>query len=401
MHGTELAIFGGVPAFQEKLHVGQPNLAQTPRFLEMFEGILEKKWLTNDGEWVRRFEAEVRDYLGVKHCIAVANGTLGLEIAARALFPAPGDIIVPSFTFAATPHALAWQRYRPVFADIKPRTHVLDPVDVEIKITEHTVGILGVHTWGTPCEIEVLTKIAKRYRLSLFFDAAHAFGCAHRDRSIGNFGTCEVFSFHATKFFNTAEGGAVTTNDDRLAQKLRELRNFGFVEDGSHRTTGVGINAKMSEFHAAVGLGNLSELQLFIDRNRANYQRYWYNLEHSSARMTPQLCHSNFQYVVIELLGEELSADDLVKVLQAENVLARRYFSPPCHRMLPYDQEDYYLPVTELVSDRVIVLPTGMAVEEEVIDKICQIIFYYIRHALQITERLGELRSREFACEFD
>ena len=390
-----LAIFGEAPTFETPLHVGRPNMAQSARFLSAFEKILESKWLTNGGPWVQAFEATLETYLGVKHCIAVANGTLGLEIVASALLPDHGDVIVPSFTFAATPHALAWQRYRPVFADIKLETHVLDPIDVEARITEDTVGILGVHTWGTPCEIEALTAIAVRHKLPLFFDAAHAFGCRYRNRSVGNFGRCEVFSFHATKFFNTAEGGAVTTNDDRTAQELRELRNFGFVGDGSHRTADVGINAKMSELHAAVGVTNFTEINGFIRQNYENYVCYRSRLRHPDIRVYPLMMDGNFQYVVIELLGGELSADELVKVLQAENVLARRYFSPPCHEMLPYNQEGHYLPVTELVSGRVVVLPTGMAVGEEAVDKICQLILYCMQHASQIAERLGGLKNAE------
>ena len=382
-----LAVFGGEPTFDAPLHVGRPNLAQTPDILDMFAGILESKWLTNDGGWVHRLETDIKRYLGVKHCVVVANGTLGLEIAARALMPECGRIIVPSFTFVATPNALAWQGYKPVFADIDPITHVLDPADLESRITDDVVGILGVHTWGTPCEIEALTAIAVRHNLPLFFDAAHAFGCTYRNRSIGNFGWCEVFSFHATKFFNTAEGGAITTNDDQLARKLRELRNFGFVGDGSQTTTGVGINAKMSEFHAALGVMNLTNIRSFIDRNFINYVGYEHNLKHSYLRVHQQR-GGNYQYVVVELLGGKLSADILVEILRAENVLARRYFSPPCHKMEPYVREGYFLPNTTTVSDRVFVLPTGMSVRQQEVDEICRLIVHCVNHESWITERL-------------
>lgn len=383
----DLAIFGGPPTFDEQLHVGRPNLAQTSDILDVFAGVLESKWLTNDGGWVHRLEADIERFLNVKHCVLVANGTLGLEIAARALIPKRGPVLMPSFTFAATPHALAWQGYEPVFADIDPVTHVLDPVDLEARITDDIVGILGVHTWGTPCEIEALTAIAVRHRLPLFFDAAHAFGCRYRGRSIGNFGRCEVFSFHATKFFNTAEGGAITTNDPQLAKRLRELRNFGFVGDGSHRTMGIGINAKMSEFHAALGVMNLAEVWSFVDHNFENHEDYEHNLRHSDLRVYRHRV-GNFQYVVVELLRGALSADVLVKVLEAENVLARRYFSPPCHGMAPYNQEGYYLPVTNAVSNRVLVLPTGMSVGREDVDKICELIIYCVEHAEEIMEKV-------------
>jgi len=382
-----LAVFGGTPTFGRELHVGRPNLVSTQDILDVFAGILSSKWLTNDGGWVHRLEADIERYLNVKHCIAVANGTLGLEIAARALMPKRGHVVVPSFTFAATAHALAWQGYKPVFADINSKTHVLSPTDVETRITDDVVGILGVHTWGTPCEIEALTAIAAKHRLPLFFDAAHAFGCKYRNRSIGNFGRCEVFSFHATKFFNTAEGGAVTTNDAQLAQQLRKLRNFGFAGDGSHMTVGIGVNAKMSEFHAALGVMNLEGIRTFIDRNFINYVGYEHNLQHSDLCVYQQR-GGNYQYVIVELLGGNLPADVLVKILRAENVLARRYFLPPCHKMVPYVREGYYLPNTEIVSDRVFVLPTGMSVEQQDVDKICELILYCVKHAEEIMERL-------------
>ena len=382
-----LAVFGGAPTFETPLCVGKPNLADTLDILDVFKDVLVSKWLTNNGGWVHRLEADIKRYLNVKHCVAVANGTLGLEIAARALMPKLGEVIVPSFTFVATPHALAWQGYKPVFADIRPMTHVLNPADVEARITDETVGILGVHTWGTPCVIQELTTIAVKHKLPLFFDSAHAFGCKYMGQSIGNFGRCEVFSFHATKFFNTAEGGAITTNDAQLAKKLREMRNFGFVGDGTHRTTGIGVNAKMSELHAALGVMNLAEIRSFVDRNFINYVGYEHNLRQPKLRVYRQHA-GNYQYAVVELLKGKLSADVLVKILQAENVLARRYFSPPCHKMKPYVWEGYYLPKTETVSDRVFVLPTGMSVGQYEVDEICRLIIHCVNHESWIMERL-------------
>lgn len=349
------------------LHVGRPNMAAQFSLLEAFESVLASQWLTNDGPWVRRLEGEICDELGVGYCVAVANGTLGLEIAARALMPELGEVIMPSFTFVATAHALAWQGYKPVFADINPKTHVLDPQDVEAKITERTVGILGVHLWGTPCAPLALSEVAERYQLKLFFDAAHAFRC----QGIGSLGECEVFSFHATKFFNTVEGGAVTTNDKVLAQKLRELRNFGFRGDGTHKVSGLGINAKMSELHAAVGVTNLAQIDKFIQWNFGNYLCYRRRLIHPDIRVYELPGLGNFQYIVIEIAG---GADALAKALQAEDVLARRYFSPPCHAMPPYDQEGDALPVTEAVAERVLVLPTGMAVTQQDVSEVCRLI---------------------------
>ena len=202
----DLASFEGMPAFKEKLHVGRPNIGSRQRLLERFNNILDRKWLTNAGPYVQEFEQNIARLLGVKHCIAMYNGTVALEIAVRAL-GLTGEVIIPSFTFIATAHALQWQEITPIFCDIDPKTHNIDPNKVEDMITPRTTGIIGVHVWGRPCDVAALEKIAKRNNLKLLFDAAHSFACSYKGRMVGNFGDAEVFSFHATKFFNTFEGG--------------------------------------------------------------------------------------------------------------------------------------------------------------------------------------------------
>ena len=212
--------------FSEKLHVGCPNLGDRGRLLARFENVLDRRWLTNDGLYVQALEHQIAEYLGVQHCVAVCSATIGLQIAIRAL-GLTGEVIVPSFTFPATAHALAWQGIAPAFCDVDPVTHNIDPGTVERLIGPRTTGILAVHLWGNPCDVDALTEIAERRGLELLFDAAHAFGCSYRGRMIGNFGHAEVFSFHATKFVSAGEGGAIVTNDDELANKMRRLRNFG------------------------------------------------------------------------------------------------------------------------------------------------------------------------------
>ena len=236
-----LAILGGVPAFDVPLHVGRPNIGDREKFLAAASQIFENRWLTNNGPFVQQFEAELARFLGVKHCLTINNATIGLEIAMRAL-GLSGEVIVPSFTFIASAHALHWLGITPVFGDIDPETHTLDPARVEALITPRTTGIMGVHLWGRPCEVEVLQEIADRYNLKLLYDAAHAFGCSAYGKMIGHFGNAEVFSFHATKFFNTFEGGAVVTNDDDLAAKIRLMKNFGFA--GYDKVIYVGTNGK-------------------------------------------------------------------------------------------------------------------------------------------------------------
>jgi dTDP-4-amino-4,6-dideoxygalactose transaminase len=362
------------------LHVGRPNIGDRQQFMASVEQIFDNRWLTNFGPFVKQFEQELCRFLGVKHCLTVCNATIGLEIAARAL-GLTGEVIVPSFTFIATAHCLQWLGITPVFCDIDPRTHNIDPGQVERLITPRTTGILGVHLWGRPCDVEALQEIASRRSLKLLFDAAHAFGCSHQGRMIGNFGDAEVFSFHATKFFNTFEGGAIVTNDDDLARRAGIIRDFGFT--GYDRVVEVGTNGKMTEVSAAMGLTNLLSLEDFVRVNRRNYHRYRQELD---ALPGFDLIHydererSNFQYMAVEVDARQtgIARDDLIKVLHAENVLARRYFWPGCHRLEPYrtlfPHAGEMLPRTEEVASRILVLPTGSAVSEEDIETICGIL---------------------------
>ncbi|TAM01379.1 MAG: aminotransferase class I/II-fold pyridoxal phosphate-dependent enzyme, partial [Pusillimonas sp.] len=204
---ADLAINGAPPAFEKPLHVGRPNIGNREAFLQRVNQILDNQWLTNNGPMVQEFERRIAAHLGVKHCIAMCNGTVALEIAIRAL-GLEGEVIVPSWTFVATAHALYWQGITPVFADIDPTTHNLDPAAVRRMITPRTTGIIGVHLWGRAAPIDELQTIADEHGLKLLFDAAHAFGSTYKGQTIGRFGACEVLSFHATKSFNTFEGGA-------------------------------------------------------------------------------------------------------------------------------------------------------------------------------------------------
>lgn len=267
----DLAINGAPPAFEQPLHVGRPNIGNREAFMKYAEEMFERRWLSNNGPLVQEFERQVADYHQVEHCVSMCNGTVALEIAIRAL-GLQGEVIVPSYTFIATAHALSWQAITPVFADIDPVMHTLDPEAVRRMITANTTGIIGVHLWGNVAPVEALQAIADEYDLKLMFDAAHAFGCSHQGTMIGNFGACEVLSFHATKFFNTFEGGAVLTNDDELAEKMRLMRNFGFA--GLDNVIHMGTNGKMIEVAAAMGLVNLDAIDNVIEANRLNYQAY-------------------------------------------------------------------------------------------------------------------------------
>lgn len=361
---ADLAINGAEPAFDQALHVGRPNIGDRNAFLSRVETIMDNRWLTNNGPLVQELESRIAGHLGVRHCVAMCNGTIALEIAIRAL-GLEGEVIVPSYTFIATAHALYWQGITPVFADIDPATHNLDPDAVRRMVTPRTTGIIGVHLWGRPAPTRELQAIADEFGLKLMFDAAHAFGCRSEGRMIGNFGTCEVFSFHATKVFNTFEGGAVVTNDDELAEAMRLMRNFGFV--GYDDVIHPGTNGKMPEVNAAMGITNLDSLAQFVDSNRARYQDYvdvFADMPGIRLIGHDEANAPNYHYAVIEVDETTgVSRDAVVEALQAENILARRYFWPGCHRMKPYrdlfPHAGLVLEETERVANRVIVLPTG------------------------------------------
>ncbi len=370
------------------LHVGRPNLGNRDEFLSRVTDILERRWLSNRGLYVQEFEACLTDYLGVKHVVSICNATAALEIAARAL-KFEGEVIIPSYTFIATAHALKWQGITPVFADIDPVTHNVDPARIENLITPRTTGIVGVHVWGRGCETEMIEKIAEKHGLRVMYDASHAFGCTRKGKKIGGNGECEVFSFHATKFINCLEGGAVATNDDDLAQRIRLMTNFGFT--GYDQVEYLGINGKMNEISAAMGLTNLDAVDEIIDVNRRNYEAYKAGLSGlpgiSVIEYDP-LEQNNFQYVVIEVDPTISGADrdQIVDSLHAKNIIARKYFWPGCHRMEPYrslqPNAGLTLPETERIGARVIVLPTGQAVSESTVQYVCGI----VRNCLQNNE---------------
>lgn len=398
-HVKDLAIFGGVRAFKEIVLLGRPNIGNADRLRARVDEVLQRRWLTNDGPMVREFEAQIAGLTGVKHCVAVCNATIGLEIAIAAL-GLRGEVIVPSMTFVATAHALRWLGVRPVFADIDPETHNLNPAQVEAMITPQTTGILGVHLWGRPCSVLALTDIARRHNLRLLFDAAHAFACSLDHEMVGNFGDVEVFSFHATKFCNALEGGAIVTNNDEVARTARLMRNFGFV--GLDRVESVGTNGKMNEVSAAMGLTSLESVHEFVRANHERYHHYQHELVGipgiTLTRYDETACN-NYQYIVLEVdeAVAGISRDDLIAVLLAENVMARRYFYPGCHRMEPYRTEDpeayLWLPHTERLLQRVICLPTGTAVSLHDISAICCLIRLAVSEGKSIHAGLQEDRQ--------
>ncbi len=390
-----LAVAGAAPAFSEPLHVGRPNIGNRARLMERIEAVIDSRWYSNNGPRVQEFEQEAARLLGVKHFIAMCNGTIALEIAIRAL-GFKGEVIVPSFTFIATPHSLQWQEITPVFCDIDPLTHNIDPVAAEKLITPRTTGIIGVHVWGRPCNITALEDLARRRNLGLLFDASHAFGCSSGGKMIGSFGQAEVFSFHATKFLNTFEGGAVATSDDDLAHRIRLMKNFGFA--GYDNVIYPGTNGKMTEMSAVMGITGLESIGDFIAVNRRNYHQYaaeLAGLPGIDINVFDESEKCNFQYLTLEVDESRagICRDDIVSVLQAENILARRYFYPGCHNMEPYKSffpnAHLILPETTKIAARILVLPTGTAVGEAGVSTICQIIRTAVANAPAVRNSLS------------
>jgi len=368
------------PIFPEILPVGQLNFPEWEEFEAMFRDIFKRKYYTNHGPLLQELEASLEAFLNVKHAICVTNATLGLIMAAKAL-NIKGKVLVPGFTFIATIQSLTWAGLEPIFCDVDPNTHLLTLDHILPHMDEKPAAILGVHLWGNSCHREDLNRFAQENKMALYYDAAHAFGCTHQGIPIGNFGQLEVFSFHATKVLNAAEGGCICTNDDEIAMRLRNMRSsYGAGPSIDIPLTG---NARMSEAQAALALLSLKEYPHIVQRNFQNYHCYKELLQDiPGIRLIPfaENEKSNYQYVTLEISEKEfgISRDDLVHRLEAQNIAARRYFYPGMHRTYPYNEtySQYAdkLPITDILSQRVAQLPSGKGIGETEISKICHII---------------------------
>lgn len=364
--------------FPEPLHVGRPNIGDRARLHELLDEILDRRWLTNFGPVSMEFERQIAARTAARHAVAVCNATIALQVVMKAL-GLRGEVIVPAFTFVATPHSVLWEGLTPVFCDVDAESHALDPERVEELITPRTCAILAVHLWCRPAFPARLADIARRHGLKLIFDAAHAFAGRSEGRPIGTFGDAEVFSFHATKFVNAFEGGAITTQDSDLERRIRLAINFGFA--GYDNVVDLGTNGKMSEISAAMGLVSLDALDDIVALNRRNWERYREGLAGIPGlkffRHEPD--ESNFQYVVLEVDEEAagVTRDALCEHLWQRNVRARRYFAPGCHLMQPY--RTLYpgigsrLPVTERLAKSCLTLPGGATVTEAEVDLVCEL----------------------------
>jgi dTDP-4-amino-4,6-dideoxygalactose transaminase len=391
----DLALFGGVPLFAEPIHVGRPNIGNRENLLKRLTAALDSRWLSNGGPLVHEFEERIAAQAGVRHCVATSSATRGIEVLARAL-DIKGRVIVPSFTFIATVNALRWVGLEPVFCDVDPATHNLDPAKVEELLDGNIGAIMGVHLWGRACDVERLSLLAERAGCPLIFDAAHAFGCGYKGRPVGGFGAAEVFSFHATKCVNSFEGGAIVTNDDRLASEARLLQNFGFAD--FDYVTRAGTNGRMPEASAAMGLTSLDSMQDFIVVNRRNYAAYDEGLSGFAGLALVRFdgdITSHYHYIVVEVdeAKSGISRDMIHRTLWAENILARRYFYPGCHRTIPYQGNigRRQLPVTDHLAGSVLCLPAGGELRPDAIGDVCGMLRFIVANAGDIAARAASV----------
>jgi dTDP-4-amino-4,6-dideoxy-D-glucose transaminase len=386
-----LALLGGSPAFAEALHVGRPNVGDRAAILGAIEEALDARWLSNGGAKVERFEKRLSERLGGLHCVATCNGTLALQIALRAL-GVEGEVVLPSLTFVATAHAVAWERLTPVFADVEAETLCMGPAQAAARIGLRTGALLGVHLWGRHGDVRGLERLAAERGLPLVFDAAHALGSTLDGRALSGYGDAAVLSFHATKVANCFEGGAIVTGDAELAERAARMRNFGFVDEDE--VAGIGTNAKLSEAGAAMGLASLDALDDFLAVNRRNHAAYARALDGLPGIRLLQFEPpeaANCHHVVVEVDPDRagLDRDQLRAALVAENVLARRYFHPGCHRMPPYaSYPQASLPVTERFLARCLSLPTGTAVGEAEVERIGEVVGLAVANAEDVRRRL-------------
>jgi dTDP-4-amino-4,6-dideoxygalactose transaminase len=371
------AIAGGHPMFQERLPIVSPEGLPGEEFLRDVHKILSSRQLTN-ATFVRQFEEAAERYLGVPHCVAVSSCTAGLVLTLQAL-GLHGEVILPSFTFHASAHSLLWNGLKPVFADCDPETFCLDPHAVKLQMSANTAAILAVHLFGDPASIVELQIIASDSSIPLVFDAAHAFGSDINGKRIGNFGVAEVFSFSPTKPLVAGEGGMIATRDAELARKLRVARNYG--DSGNYDPELPGLNARMSEFHAALALRGLEGLDARINRRnqiRLHYERRLRTIPGLSFQRIPPSNRSSCKDFAV-LVDEPVfgkSRDWLFEALERENIQVRRYFYPPVHRQKLYREiwDKRPLPATESISESILNLPIYSALSDENVETICDAI---------------------------
>ncbi len=338
---------------ENRIFVTRTFLPDIEIYKDYIEQIFKNNWVTNNGTFVRKLEKKLRQFLKVKNLIPVANGTLALQVAYKAL-DLKGEVITTPFSFVATVNSLIWLGLKPVFADINPETLCIEPKEIEKKITKNTSAIVATHVFGNICDVEEIEKIAKKYSLKIIYDAAHAFNVTYRGKSVLNYGDISILSFHATKLFHTIEGGALITNNDRLAKKIKKLINFGI--ENEEKISCPGINAKMNEFEAAMGLCLLEKVNDLIEKRKIIYEYYKENLKsYVKFQKLNKDIQYNYAYCPV-IFKNETELKRVKRALNAIGVYPRRYFYPSLDS-LNYIQTKQYCFVARDISKRIMCLP--------------------------------------------
>lgn len=361
-----------------RLPIMRPWLPEYAELEPLFREVVESGLITN-GKYVAAFEERVAAYLGVKHCIAVSSGTMGLVLGLRAL-DLQGEVILPSFTFTATAHAVVWNGLEPVLVDNKPDTFNIDVEQVERAITPRTCAIIAVHMFGNPADVDRLGDIARKHGLKLMYDAAHALGSRYRGRTVGGYGDIEVYSLSPTKIVTTGEGGLIATNDDALAQRCRLARNQGV--DAEYDCHLMGLNARMSEFHGIVGLKSMDLVDAAVEKKIALVDYYRPRLEElpgvrlqTLADATVRSTYKDFN-IVVDPIQFGMDRDAVANALDACGIATKKYYSPPVHRQTVYrglgERFAGKLPVTEYISSNTLTLPLFPQMTHAEVDRVCQ-----------------------------
>ncbi len=353
----------------ERVNVTKTFLPPLEEYRQYLERIWQSGQLTNQGPLLHEFEDRAKKYLRVKDFHFVTNGTIALQVALRALDITEGDIITTPFTYVATTSAILWEHCNPVFVDIEPDTFTIDPSKIEAAITPRTKAILAVHVFGYPCDVAAINRIARKHKIKVIYDGAHAFGAVYNGRSLLDYGDITTFSFHATKLFNTIEGGSIIAKNPKVSAKIELTKRFGHNGDEHHM---LGINAKANEFQAAMGLCNLRYVDKLIAERKKLYE--YYNELLGDAFHRPTLASSLHNYAYYPLLfKDEPTLLSVIKGLNAENIFPRRYFYPALNK-LPYIKTRQRCPVAEDIASRIICLPLYPGLEEATVSRICNIV---------------------------
>lgn len=364
----------------KKITVTSPLLPDLQEFIPYLEDIWDRKWVTNNGFYHKELEKKLAEYLGVEFISLFTNGTLPLITALQAL-DIHGEVITTPYSFVATTHSLLWNGIKPVFVDIDPKTCNLDPGKIEAAITEKTTAIMPVHCYGIPCDVEKIQAIAEKHNLKVIYDAAHTFGVKINGKSILEYGNMSTLSFHATKVYNTLEGGALVVRSAEMKQKIDFLKNFGFA--GETTVLAPGINSKMDEVRAAFGLLNLKQVDQAIEARKVISDMYREGLKDvSGVRLLaePQGVRNNYSYFPIFIEEKEygISRDALYFKLQEENIYGRRYFYPLISQFMMYkDLESARpenIPVATRIAEQVLCLPIYYGLENQDVERIIELI---------------------------